>query len=304
MSTLLNNLKITRKLLGAFGLLLLVTLTLAGFALTGVRTVNGASSDIVENWLPSLQKAGEIATLLTDHRRIIFAHVISTDNADMDRYEKELAETTAQLAKALRDYEPMIILDEERRLHGQITKAVKVYLSEAEKVIILSRRNENDQAREVLLGESRTAFYAAKSDAARLVQVNADEAARLQRSATSVYWNTLIVVSLSAALAVVLTVVFAWGLRAAIARPITDISDAMSKLADGDKAVAIPGTDRGDELGGMAQAVQVFKDNMIRADQMTAEQERQRAGGGFRTASENPFHGWLLKKSAYKNNPS
>ena len=37
----------------------------------------------------------------------------------------------------------------------------------------------------------------------------------------------------------------------------------------------IPGTDRKDEIGDMAEAVQVFKTNMIEADRL-----RARAGGG------------------------
>jgi methyl-accepting chemotaxis protein len=62
-----------------------------------------------------------------------------------------------------------------------------------------------------------------------------------------------------------------------IARPISAMTGAMQTLAGGDKTVAIPATDRGDEIGSMAQAVQVFKDAMIKADEMAAAQERERA---------------------------
>ncbi len=63
-------------------------------------------------------------------------------------------------------------------------------------------------------------------------------------------------------------------LTRAISTPVTGLTDAMGALASGDLATEVPGTDRGDEIGSMAQAVQVFKDNMIAADAMRAEQVR------------------------------
>ena len=46
-----------------------------------------------------------------------------------------------------------------------------------------------------------------------------------------------------------------------ITRPIGDITETMGRLADGDLSVGIPGTERRDEVGEMAAAVQVFKSN-------------------------------------------
>jgi methyl-accepting chemotaxis protein len=57
-----------------------------------------------------------------------------------------------------------------------------------------------------------------------------------------------------------------------ITNPISAMTNAMKVLAGGDKSVTIPATERGDELGSMAGAVQVFKDNMIKADELAALQ--------------------------------
>src|SRR5882757_998002 len=57
-----------------------------------------------------------------------------------------------------------------------------------------------------------------------------------------------------------------------ICRPIVDITASMSRLAGGDALAEIPLSDRRDEIGAMAAAVQVFKDNMIKADRLAAEQ--------------------------------
>lgn len=59
-----------------------------------------------------------------------------------------------------------------------------------------------------------------------------------------------------------------------LSAPITNMVGAMKKLANGDNTVAIPGLGRGDEIGDMASAVQVFKENAVEMERLTAEQER------------------------------
>ena len=63
-----------------------------------------------------------------------------------------------------------------------------------------------------------------------------------------------------------------------IAGPIGHMTSVMGELAEGNKEIDIPGTERGDEVGEMAAAVLVFKENMIKADQLAAEQEQEREG--------------------------
>jgi methyl-accepting chemotaxis protein len=58
-----------------------------------------------------------------------------------------------------------------------------------------------------------------------------------------------------------------------ISKPIKSMTQAMRKLADGNIKVTIPGIGRGDEIGAMAGAVQIFKDNAIERERLEAEQE-------------------------------
>jgi methyl-accepting chemotaxis protein len=71
--------------------------------------------------------------------------------------------------------------------------------------------------------------------------------------------------------------VFGAGLAFVIGRtivgPITAMTTAMAKLAAGDKSVAIPAQDSRDEIGDMAKAVDVFKQNMIRSDELIAAEK-------------------------------
>jgi methyl-accepting chemotaxis protein len=77
----------------------------------------------------------------------------------------------------------------------------------------------------------------------------------------------LAVVAASAAMVVMV--------RRRIVQPIVDITASMTRLASGDASEATKASDRQDEIGAMAAAVQVFKDNMITASRLAAEQSAE-----------------------------
>ncbi len=66
--------------------------------------------------------------------------------------------------------------------------------------------------------------------------------------------------------------------RAVVGR-IGALSECMEVLAQGDKTTVIAYATDEDEIGGMARAVQVFKDSMIKGDELRAEQAKQDAAG-------------------------
>ncbi len=59
-----------------------------------------------------------------------------------------------------------------------------------------------------------------------------------------------------------------------IVRPIAAMTSAMARLAKGDTTEEVPARERSDEIGAMAIAVQLFKDNIIAAAHTRAEQEQ------------------------------
>jgi len=66
-------------------------------------------------------------------------------------------------------------------------------------------------------------------------------------------------------------------IRQLVSRPVVGMTDAMKRLAAGDKGVAIPGTGRRDEIGDMSAAVTVFKNNAIEMERLGVEQERAKS---------------------------
>ena len=65
--------------------------------------------------------------------------------------------------------------------------------------------------------------------------------------------------------------------RRSLVEPIVRIIEVLRQLTAGNLACSIDGTDRRDEIGDIARAAQVFRDNAREAEQLRADQERQRA---------------------------
>ncbi|KMO40241.1 hypothetical protein VQ03_14525 [Methylobacterium tarhaniae] len=122
-----------------------------------------------------------------------------------------------------------------------------------------------------------------------MAQATADEARR------HLLWQALL--CLSALVLVVGGVI--WVVRGVV-NPITAMTGIMARLARADLGTEIPFRQRRDEIGAMAAAVQVFKDNLIRTRQLeeetalaraSAEEQRKRAmremADGFEAAVGN-----------------
>lgn len=84
-------------------------------------------------------------------------------------------------------------------------------------------------------------------------------------------------------LAVLLSLAGALAVYRRVIAPIGAMTEAMRRLAGHDLAVEIPAAGQGDEIGAMAKTVRIFRDSMIQADRLAAEQDSVRAARETRT---------------------
>ncbi|HIJ63788.1 MAG TPA: methyl-accepting chemotaxis protein, partial [Rhodospirillaceae bacterium] len=89
--------------------------------------------------------------------------------------------------------------------------------------------------------------------------------------ASGIQWN----IGMSV-VAVVLGIALALTIARSIIHPVKGMTETMTKLAGGDRTVTVPALENRDEIGDMGRAVQVFKENAIRVERMTREQEEQK----------------------------
>jgi methyl-accepting chemotaxis protein len=97
-------------------------------------------------------------------------------------------------------------------------------------------------------------------------------------SATRIAWVIGIVA--------LLTFVFAFWLGRRITRPVLKLTEVTHRLAGGEATVAIPGVDRQDEIGTLAQAIDVLKEKSAEASRLAHEQERLKANAASERQAE------------------
>jgi methyl-accepting chemotaxis protein len=99
--------------------------------------------------------------------------------------------------------------------------------------------------------------------------------------ASRTMWLQAVVAGAAAAIGAVLAFLIARG----IVRPIAGMTAAMTQLAQGDNEVEVPSRGNTDEIGAMARAVEVFKQNAIENRRLTATTAREQAARDRRQAA-------------------
>ncbi len=216
-----------------------------------------------ENNIEALKLAGTVREHVLLMR--LYANILigrhDASFADKVAHEKKEAQA------ALTALEATLNTAEERALFAETTSLFETYREVLAKV-----RADERAIRALVDGEMADlardandkvqAFEAAAADLEH--KLEAEIISSLELTEIEIIAASLI----SFALGIGLSVVLGNG----IAQPVSRLTAVMKALAGGDKSIDVPDTARSDEVGDIANAVLVFKENMIRNDAMAAEQ--------------------------------
>lgn len=126
------------------------------------------------------------------------------------------------------------------------------------------------------LDQSRALTARLTDEVAELVAAARQESkAAALGSADAIAGGKLFMVILTGASILGAAVVMLYYVGPRIVRPLESITDAMTDLAAGNTSVDIPGRDRDDELGRMAQALGVFRDTAIEVQESNLKEIRE-----------------------------
>ena len=141
---------------------------------------------------------------------------------------------------------------------------------------IRQRELEQDAAAASSLAESRNLAIQLGDEVALLVaaaQESSDAAA--QRSSEAIAGGKLLLLVITGISAASAALIMLFHVVPRVVRPVEAMTGTMTKLAGGDTTVGIPGRDRRDEIGGMAKALEVFRDTAIEVQQTNLRELRE-----------------------------
>jgi methyl-accepting chemotaxis protein len=268
---MMKNIRILPRLMIGFGLLILVMLGISWSAITS----DMSSQELVAS--ADRQKTSEVLSQRIDKRMFegrmqIWMGLATGDVSHWTAADEAFKEIDRQFSDlVVRTTNPGRLA-----LLNQLLAASQDYFAKAGKLKGLSARNGGLDS-----PEAKAAVSAAALAGANVTKLSDTLSESYQLSAAAsnaraaAQMASAVQIAIYAGIAsVVIGVGMAVLMGRSIATPIQRMTQVMTRLANRDISAEVAGAGRKDEVGAMASAVQVFKDNMIQADQLMAEQER------------------------------
>lgn len=272
-----NNLKISTRLIIGFGIVLCLFIAVTAIGITQVNKVNHALTQI--NDVNSVKQRYAINFRGSVHDRAIALRDVSlVDN------KTELEAAISEIKKLSADYQDSaVLLDDIFAARNDIEAQEVDILSKIKKIekkttpyirdtIDFQLTGQTDNAYDILMTRARPEFTAWLAAINQFIDLqeekNRTEAMRAHGIAES--FQSLMM------LACGLSVMIGGGFAAWIVlsiRPLHTMTGAMQRLADDDLSVEIPDATARNEIGDIARAVQVFKDNALEVKRLEEEQE-------------------------------
>jgi methyl-accepting chemotaxis protein len=270
----MSNIKIRIFLPALFGILLVLAIA-QGIA--GMRAIGEMEAQI-DNISRRMERATEISAMETHLQDIRRGYLGAMVNASADERKKILdhvSQVRAARAEAFQQFGSSLRSPLFKAKFEELTKLVGEYETMADELAKLINSSRVYEAR-TLVGQMTPKGDAAGTLLKEMTQDNRQQGYADRQVAEAdghfAYNLTLagLIVTAVLALAAALLCFFR------VSRPIGDITAAMNALAGGDNARAIPHAGRSDEIGEMAAAVAVFRENALERERLERETEDSR----------------------------
>lgn len=211
--------------------------------------------------------------------------VLRKDRIEIVNIQDELR----QVAIALVRYESLGVTETEKLALERIDNVVMRYSNFVAVVEDLAANGAaSSEIDAVVKVDDRAALEAIRDLQSELLAVRKVSGDQVYESVSTV--SNLVTVSAIGLTFLLLVVIvgFNYFLRKRLTGPLAKLGQAMEALADGDFAIVVPFTGRGDEIGAMAGTVEVFKNNAIERQNEKAElqESEQRVRTFFDTITD------------------
>ena len=244
--------------------LTLALLCLGGAALHATRTIQDYVAQLGNDWLPSVEKAGSISASNARVVVSVYRHMVATDDAGLRKLDDEVGERIKRVSTLIEGYAGLVSSPEEGKAYEELRRAWGGLQTELNPVLAMSRLFQSTQAQERFEEKVTPLVRATNLATERLSALNVRGSGQTLEEARVAYERMQALVigvaaaGLAGALAIGILLVRGVGVGiASVVRP-------MQALAAGDLDVAVPHQGRKTEIGTIADAVQVFKDGLIR----------------------------------------
>ncbi len=272
----MSNLKIKVVLPLLFAVVLAFGIGQGILAVNFIQNVKAQVDIIGRERLPRTLAVAQMNATFAEVRRN-YAMLLSAQLDELDAVSATTKTALSHRDAAFAAYEPMITMPATRARFDRMKVALAEYDRLATQMIELKRAGNETAAKALFTGSMAASARELVGVMDETIKANVElsdaaiaEADRVSSSAINVTLLAVVISGLIAAGA-------AFFSFARVVRPISAITDSMRGLAAGDTKTEIPFAGRHDEIGDMAAAVAVFRDNAIERAALERQAEENRS---------------------------
>lgn len=189
-----------------------------------------------------------------------------SEKSAFDKAEHEFKE----MKTALAGLRKVAHSKEEQALHKEMTALLADYKKSFEKAI-----KDKHIINELVQGEMAQQSEILHRDVNLLRKKLTDQENKIRAETEAEIQTAEMALMIAGILSVIVGIAMSLILGSQLSKPIIGMTHAMTRLAEDDLEAEIPAQNRKDEMGEMAKAVLVFKENAIRNKELEASQEEQ-----------------------------
>jgi two-component system, OmpR family, sensor kinase len=250
-------------LTAVFLLFFLLVVVLGSFSIWRLSNFSRLSADVAEIWLPNTRALGDLNNFTSDFRAIEGSNLLSTEPSELAVTEGQMAELDRSIAEAERRFERIRRDAAESDLYGLFKQHWNEYRTLVNQITALSRANRKSEALAIYGGASRAAYEAASDTLGQLTDQAVASAQAASERLGVAYRQAFWLIVLGIVIAGIMVVAALVHIRRSLSAPLLQLADRMRRLAANNTNIDIPETGRRDEIGKMAQATVVFRNNAI-----------------------------------------
>jgi methyl-accepting chemotaxis protein len=267
-----KDLSVSKKLIGVFSGVLLVTAALGAFALVSLASLNATSRDVRENWMPAIGQIGRFEYFLTRYRVAEANFVMSNTDDQRAAAIRDMQTFLGQANEAWNQYLPTVTSPEEKAKADKIAAERADYDPMQAKLAGILQSQGKEGAHAYFMGPMKKEFGDIIAAADDDVVFNQTSGAAAGARGEATYATARIAIILALAFAIALCLAAGTVLVHAISKPLRNMTNAMSELAAGHLNANVPHSDQQDEIGELAAAMTSFKNQLAAAERAKDEQ--------------------------------
>jgi len=228
-----------------------------------LRDFNKVSADIADLWLPNTRVLGDLNNYTSDFRAAEGNMLLSPDETESAAIEHEMVDLDRAVSQAQGSYELIRHDPDERGYYTQFRERWNDYRKVVNHMLELTRSGRKPEAVAMYMTTSRSAYNAASDALGQLTKHVVDKAFDASSQVAIAYRQAIWLIGIAMIFAGVLVIAAIIYIGRSISRPLLRLAGYMHLLAANDTDIEIRGTERHDEIGEMARAAVVFRNNAI-----------------------------------------